>query len=738
MVTDFPYLADLNEKQKEAVLHTGSPLLILAGAGTGKTRVITVKIAYFLEKYKAPPWSILAVTFTNKAAKEMKERVIKMVPAGQDVMIRTFHAFCAWLLRVYGQPLGLNPDFSIYDDEDSLSLLKQLFPTLEKTELRKYFTWISRAKDFALSSNDDLKVISEDEWLPKIYKKYQNRLDEIGNLDFGDLILKSIQLLSSFPEVKERIQHRFRVILVDEYQDSNVAQYELLKQLYSDGCYFCVVGDDDQSIYRFRGAEVQNILSFQSYFPDSHLIRLEQNYRSTTTILTAASEVVSHNSGRLGKSLWSEKESGEKIDLYQLNDQEEEAVLAVSLVDKTAPEKTAVLFRTNAQSLHFEMALSEAGIPYRVVGALRFYSREEVKDALALLAFLANPKDEVAFLRIINKPARGIGLKSQDQILQFANEFEKDKKGNLLEGAISFSQNAKNKAAEGIKKFIDLFTKAKEMLLDSPLSAVLKFFIDASGLTAYYSEEDLRQRTQKVNNLNELVNLATRFGGGQEGLVEFLQQIELDNTLSLKNVSEADDKGVILITMHNTKGLEFDQVIVTGMEEGVFPSARSAMDSDEIEEERRICYVAMTRAREKLVFTCCHSRRLWGQTQFFTPSRFLKEIPKHLMESHSTVNSSRYYNLGKPVSSSEEKKSTFKPTVRLIKAGSASLAKEEEKGFQSEWKGGQGVFHDEYGQGVVVKQWFNGTQEIVLVRFSNGAVKQFIPKYSSLEKIALD
>lgn len=735
MLEAFSYLNQLNEKQREAVLHTGSPLLILAGAGTGKTRVITVKIAYLLERYGVPPWSILAVTFTNKAAKEMKERVIKMAPSGESVMIRTFHSFCAWLLRVHGKAIGLSSDFSIYDEDDSLSVLKQLFPNFEKKELRKYISWISRAKDFALSPSDPLKTISDDGWFPKIYEEYQKKLEEIGNLDFGDLILKSIYLLSKFPEIKEKIQTRFRVLLVDEYQDSNIAQYELLKQLYSEGIYLCVVGDDDQSIYRFRGAEVQNILSFGKYFPRTEVIRLEQNYRSTSTVLKAASAVVSHNSGRLGKELWSDKGEGDKIHLYQLNDQEEEAALAVKLVDREAPEKTAILFRTNAQSLHFEMAFSEVGIPYKVMGALRFYSREEIKDALAFLAFFANPKDEVAFLRIINKPSRGVGAKSQEQIIQLSQSFDDERKWNLIEGCRFFVAGKKNNASQGVRKFLDLFSKAEDLLLEAPLAAVLKFFIDASGLITYYQEEDSENHTQKVNNLNELVNLAAHFGGGKEGLVDFLQQIELDNSLSLESEAKKGEKGVILITMHNTKGLEFDQVIVTGMEEGLFPSARSSMDVDEIEEERRICYVAMTRAKEKLVFTCCQSRRIWGQRQYFAPSRFLKELPKSLIETTSFVDTTSYYNLG---TRSSDTLLPQKQRYRLIKAKDFAVPVESEESRVSEWNAGQGVFHDEYGQGVVVKQWFNGTQEIILVRFANGSVKQFIPKYSALEKIALD
>lgn len=696
---EYSFLKGLNDQQLEAVLHTDHPLLILAGAGSGKTRVITTKIAWFVESRQVLPWVILAVTFTNKAAREMKERVLSLSPRADGAMVRTFHSFCAWLLRVHGQKISLSSTFSIYDDEDVVALLKSLFPQFQKAQLRLYASCISRAKDYALRPTDDLAVVEGDEEFPQIYAVYQKRLDEIGNVDFGDLILKSIELLRDCHEVREHMHNRFRVLLVDEYQDSNVAQFRLLELLYHSNCYLCVVGDDDQSIYRFRGAEVQNILSFQDHFEGTDIIRLEENYRSTGNVLRAASAVISANKGRLGKELWTKNDEGASVKLYQLSNQDEEAALAVKLIDRKNLNGYAILYRANAQSVHFESALSKAGIPYRLMGALRFYSREEIKDAIAFLALLINPKDEIAFSRIINKPARGIGPAARSQIIGLSADYE----GDLLRATEFFASQGKGKAASGARDFCILFQEVGRELVGSTLSAVIKLFIEKSGLIGHYEGEDSVNESQKVANLGEFVNLSANYPAGQQGLVEFLEQMELDSGVMLtENGGDVVD-GVVLITMHNTKGLEFDHVIVTGMEEGIFPSQRSLTSLDDVEEERRICYVAMTRARRSLTLTSCQTRRIWGRTQYLSPSRFLKEIPSEFLEIKDFSSSSSLGSLS-----------------------------------NSPWGKGRAVYHDDYGRGFIVKNWNTGSQEMVIVRFETGFTGQFFTRYSGLELVSAD
>ncbi len=414
------WLEALNPEQRQAVVHQGSPLLILAGAGSGKTRVITTKIAYLVSCMGLSPRSILAVTFTNKAAQEMKSRVLAMVPHADEVMVRTFHSFGAWFLRVNaGSCRALSPHFHIYDEDDSLSLLKGcLEKAADKGALRGAYNQISRAKDFALSPDARPEDIRRHGCDPKEYAAYESALRKTGNVDFGDLILLPIRLMRQHPEVRERTRQRFQVVLVDEYQDSNIAQFELLKELWQPETYLCVVGDDDQSIYRFRGAEVGNILSFPDVFPGTTIVRLERNYRSTQPILDVASAVVSNNKGRLGKTLWTDKGAGEQPVVYCLEDQEEEAQMCSRIVTDGFPGDTAILYRMNAQSLHFERLFREKRIPFRLVGTTGFYSREEVKDAVAYLCLLSNPNDEVRFRRIANKPGRGIGESSVEKILR--------------------------------------------------------------------------------------------------------------------------------------------------------------------------------------------------------------------------------------------------------------------------------------------------------------------------------
>ena len=693
-------LSSLNAPQREAVMHLDSPLLILAGAGSGKTRVITTKIAWLVAQGIFAPHEILAVTFTNKAAGEMHDRVVDMAPGAGGVMIRTFHSFGAWLLRRYSVDAGLDRYFTIYDDDDSVSLLKSLFDGLPKRELSQLSRQISRAKDYCLSPEDDLSSISFEQDFPNHYREYQRRLEEMGNADFGDLIMKAVLLLRNSDEIRRRIQSRFLVILVDEYQDSNVAQFELLKALMGRDNYLCVVGDDDQSIYRFRGAEVRNILTFADHFSGTKVIRLEQNYRSTQSVLELASHVVNANTGRLGKKLWTARKGGALPVLTALMDQDQEARYCADLLSDGNLGDTAILYRTNAQSLAFESLFTNLNIPYRIVGALRFYEREEIKDSLALLSLLVNPRDEVAFRRVINKPTKGLGPSSISKVLNSLDQTG----GNLIEALRRTADSLSRRAKDGAHGFVGMFDEVAVDLESTPLPEIIRSLMEASGLLAYHQEQDDMGGTGKVRNMEELVSASADFQSGMAGLSEFLELIELDRS----RFDDAEDpRGrVTLITMHNTKGLEFHRVIITGLDEGIFPSWMSEDDED-LEEERRIFYVSITRAKDELYLTTCRTRRLWGRTTRYSPSRFLSEVPPHLF--------------ARP-------------------ADSLSLTSPSDVDGGDGLDVGAQVYRDEYGPGTIVKSWYNGpdSEHVVIVQFESGRTARFLPKYTPLEKISYD
>jgi DNA helicase-2/ATP-dependent DNA helicase PcrA len=702
------YLSSLNPQQAEAVAHFGGPLLILAGAGSGKTRVITVKIAHLIEELGVPPTSILAVTFTNKAAAEMRLRAAELSPRASDVMIRTFHSFGAWFLRRNAHLAGMPAGFTIYDDDDSVSLLRTLFPEQQRSHLNRVAHAIARCKDYCLSPEDDLSIATAEPQIDEYYRRYEARLREIGNADFGDLILRPIRILQEHPEVLNRTRDRFRAILVDEYQDSNIAQFELLKLLFGPGGYLCVVGDDDQSIYRFRGAEVRNILEFADSFPGTTTIRLEQNYRSTARILDVASEVVRLNRGRLGKTLWTDRAGGAPPILALLDDEEAEARYCLDLANaaRKSQKTLAILYRTNAQSRTFETLFLRAGIPHQVVGTVRFYSREEVKDALAYLKFLANRDDEVSFRRLVGKPPRGIGPATFEKIVDYARTKECDLL-QALEGAAGSLSTKQRTSARELSGFLsDILAglgdgAAPAAAPEAPpeattLSEIISRLVAASGLEDLYRDRDEDTSAARLENLEELVNAGALFPGSMEGLVEFLESIELD---SLREEEAATDPfAATLITMHNTKGLEFDVVVVTGLEDGLFPRSGDELP-EELEEERRLFYVSVTRAREGLYLTSCRSRRVHGRRLPLQPSRFIEEIPED-----------------------------------LITIDDQSSAASD----QGDYPPGTAVYHDDYGSGMVIRQWRAGDQMMVLVQFESGRRAQFIPRYTSLERISGD
>lgn len=766
-MTSEQYLSVLNPEQKAAVMHEGSPLLILAGAGSGKTRVITTKIAYLIAEKNVRPQSILAVTFTKKAAKEMLDRAIQLEPDAERAQIRTFHSFGAWFLRVYAEQAGLDPNFTVYDDDDMVTLITKAVPDLPKKNASHVAHCISLAKDYCYEpDNPHLSDIDPSPEFPEYYEAYQKRLRETGNVDFGDLIMLPVLLLQQNERIRTQMQYRFRVILVDEYQDSNVAQFQLLSALAGPETYVCVVGDDDQSIYKFRGAEVQNILTFQDQFPGTTLIRLERNYRSVSPILHAADAVVSHNSDRLGKTLVAERGDGKKPVLAFIPTQDDEARFAVELI-KAAHKKGvpyadwAILYRTNAQSLSFETLFNNKKLPYTIVGSLKFWEREEIKDALCWLAFIANPRDEIAFRRIVNKPARGIGPSSQDKIIATEGS-------SILDSCRAALPAMSAKAKKSLGEFIELIEKyqselgmyeprASELESDempssadstdsaadasrSPmadlaaaasgeekkaeknapsLSDVLERLIKETGLIEYHTAQDEIAGTQRVANLQELCNSAIPYAPDRTGLLEYLDHVNLDRTLETENDEVTD--AVTLITLHNTKGLEFPRVIITGLEEGIFPRAEKT--AEELEEERRLFYVGITRAKDELYMTSCGVRRMYGRTEYMAISPFLKELDTQQLEVIGHIPSSfkRVLQAQQPVSE--------KPEDNPDEAGYAS---EEDMELLERWRKGRTVFHDDYGYGQIISAKVNEDGEFIIeVQFQTGEKKKFLPKYQA-------
>ena len=591
-------LTTLNEEQREAVLDFDHNLLILACAGSGKTRTITSKIAYAIENGIYKPYQILAVTFTNRAAAEMKGRVETLLPSTDlsGLEMRTFHSFGAYLLRRYGTLVGLSKDFCIYDDSDSLSLLDTV-STLDKHSLREVVKAISKAKDKGLTPDSPgLDKLLPDYDFPTLFRKYEEALAASGNADFADLITKPTELLDKHPDVAEAVRNRFRMVLVDEYQDSNRMQFEFLRDLVSPETRLVVVGDDDQSIYSFRGADIGNILTFASNFENVREIKLEKNYRSTSQILCAAGALIAHNKERHKKELVSaEHIEGQKpAVMFSMTGKAEAERIANLIYNLGDYDNTAVLYRTNAQSQSFEQAFTDRRIPYKVVGALRFYEREEVKDALSILRLLMNHRDTVSFRRIINKPPRGLGSAKLEKIESYGPDLH----DSLVEFVSSTSWTVIGYALV----FLTACDNAEERI----------------GL-----DENLGE------NLGQLVSVLSEAGSGRDALSQFLEKLTLDST-TLGDHDPRDQEGVTLMTMHNTKGLEFDRVFVVGMEDEIIPG-RSAESERQIEEERRIFYVAMTRARKSLYLSFAANRSMWGRTEYHIPSRFLGEIPQSLL-----------------------------------------------------------------------------------------------------------
>lgn len=744
------YLSVLNPEQKLAVEHTGKSLLILAGAGSGKTRVITTKIAYLIAEQNIDPYSILAVTFTKKAAQEMSDRAYFLEPKAIHSYIRTFHSFGAWFLRLYYEKAGLAKNFTVYDEDASAILLQKALPQLSTKEASAWVKKISRAKDYCLLPNSPELVkidssIDSNIDFAKVYQIYEDNLRKTGNIDFGDLIMLPVLLLQNNEEIRNHMHRKFRVILVDEYQDSNVAQFLLLQALTGDETYVCVVGDDDQSIYNFRGAEVQNILTFPEHFSQTDLIKLERNYRSTPQILNIANDIISNNKNRFEKQLKAEKKDGEKPAIIFLENQNDETEFCTEIIKRANSQGVpfndwAILYRTNAQSLGFETTLLHNKIPYRIVGALRFYEREEIKDALAFLAFIANPKDKVAFTRIVNKPARGLGEKTQTKIINYVDENLKnddDSEVNFISASKKLIPELPSKAKNGLKEFISIIESLTSLLqteenvdLEIPAKQLayelfpseelrnekkqqienqkLSYFIEQlnhlSGLTAYYKTQDEISKTQKEANLQELANSAVLYPLNMSGLLDFLDHIELDRNLEEKNTETED--AVTLITVHNTKGLEFPRVIMTGLENGIFP--RLDKKDEELEEERRLFYVGVTRAKNQLFMTSCRKRFRFGKTDEMEPSQFLLEINKNRVDYKGSV-----------------------------PAFMKSTKPQQKHPLEATWKKGSRVYHDDYGYGNIIQTRIIDKEFVIYILFETGNEKKFMPEYQKHSLVLL-
>ena len=644
----------LNKEQKEAVLHTEGPLLLLAGAGSGKTRVLTHRVAYLIDEMGVNPWNILAITFTNKAAQEMRERVDKIAGFGADqVWVATFHATCMRILRRHIDRLGYDTNFTIYDTDDQKSVIKQVCKRLNiDTKMYKERTLlseISSAKD-ELVDVREFEVKSAGDYrkgvTAKVYREYQETLKKSNALDFDDIIVKTVELFRSCPEVLHNYQERFRYIMVDEYQDTNTAQFELIRLLADGYRNLCVVGDDDQSIYKFRGANIRNILDYEKVYPDAKVIKLEQNYRSTQNILDAANTVIRNNRGRKEKALWTEKGAGSRIHFRQFDNAYEEAeYIADDIEDKVKKDgiayaDCAVLYRTNAQSRLLEERMVVEGIPYHVVGGVNFYARQEIRDILAYLKTIDNGRDEVALRRIINVPKRSIGVASLEKVADYAQM----KEITLFDALCEADQiKGLGRAENKIKGFVNLIRVLRSGLSSYTLPDLIKALLENIEYAEYLRDQDEESAEDRLGNVDELITKAAVYEETHDepNLSEFLEEIML--VADIDNVEDGDNR-VLLMTLHSAKGLEFPVVYLAGMEDGLFPSFMTIASDDpmEIEEERRLAYVGITRAKEDLTLTCAKSRMLRGETQYNPVSRFVREIPKELMD--NTLPPSRRYH----------------------------------------------------------------------------------------------
>jgi len=753
VVTSASFVDSLNPAQREAVLHADGPLLILAGAGSGKTRVITYRIAALVSGGHAAPDQILAVTFTNKAADEMRSRVEALIgDAARPIWLSTFHALCARLLRREAPALGLSRDFVIYDSSDQLAVVKQALKSLgiddKLVAPRAALSRISQAKN-RMQSPEAMREAGwsfVDQQVARVFEVYRRALADADALDFDDLLLRTLDLVETVPDVADRYAHKFRYLLVDEYQDTNRPQYLLIRRLAARHRNLCVVGDPDQSIYRWRGADLRNILDFERDFPDVRVITLEQNYRSTQIILDAATAVIQRNRNRRDKRLWTDQAGGEKILYVRAGDEIEEADFITRQVRDTARTRpgrhTAVLYRTNAQSRAIEDALMREGLPYRIIGGVRFYERKEIKDALAYMRLVLNPHDDVSFRRIVNVPARGIG-KSVLEALEAVQPPETAEAMPLIATepaaaprslwarlvAATDRRLVPARALSALRAFRDIIDPLRDGVPHLGTADAVHEVLERSGYLRFLQEERSEEAEARIENLMELVSAAREYElrDPEAHLGGFVDRLSL---LSDADEAEgAEEAPVWLMTMHAAKGLEFPTVIVAGLEEGLFPHARATEDEAEVEEERRICYVCLTRARERLVLTGAARRRIFGEYQSTTPSRFVDEIPSDLMDRIEPVAAPRWSQAPEALASPYRRRSG---SHRARETGGAYRYEDEDQSATGV-RAGMKVRHRQFGIGTVVEVEDLGDDTKLTVRFASVGTKKLMARFAGLE-----
>ncbi|HEL1116625.1 TPA: DNA helicase PcrA [Streptococcus equi subsp. zooepidemicus] len=760
-----PLLDGMNDKQAEAVQTTEGPLLIMAGAGSGKTRVLTHRIAYLIDEKFVNPWNILAITFTNKAAREMRERALALSPATKDTLIATFHSMCVRILRREADHIGYNRNFTIVDPGEQRTLMKRIVKALnldpKKWSERSILATISNAKNDLLDERAYELGASDlySQTVARCYKAYQEELRRSEAMDFDDLIMMTLRLFDQNPDVLAYYQQRYQYIHVDEYQDTNHAQYQLVTLLASRFKNICVVGDADQSIYGWRGADMQNILDFEKDYPDARVVLLEENYRSTKKILQAANEVIQHNRHRRPKKLWTQNADGEQIVYYRANDERDEAVFVASTISNMCLElgksfkDFAVLYRTNAQSRTIEEALLKSNIPYTMVGGTKFYSRKEIRDVIAYLTVVANPSDNISFERIVNEPKRGVGPGTLDKLRQFAYGQEQ----SLLEAASSLEQSPlKGKAAQAMLALASLLSDLRADLDRLSITALAEALLEKSGYLDMLRVQNTLESQARIENIEEFLSVTKSFDdvsaqqqeheAGIDRLGRFLNDLAL---IADSDDGNAETAEVTLMTLHAAKGLEFPVVFLIGMEEGVFPLARAAEDQDELEEERRLAYVGITRAEECLFLTNANTRTLFGKSSYNRPTRFLKEMSENLLSfqglarpAHASFGvtfsqqGQRQFCAGMSLSEAiQSRKSIAQPARAASKPTPLPFGPNAATSKQAiDWQIGDIAHHKKWGAGTVLEVKGSGKTMELTISFPDVGLKKLLASVAPIEK----
>ena len=758
-----PLLNGMNDRQAEAVQTTEGPLLIMAGAGSGKTRVLTHRIAYLIDEKMVNPWNILAITFTNKAAREMKERAAALNPATQDCLIATFHSMCVRILRREADHIGYNRNFTIVDPGEQRTLMKRILKNLnldpKKWNERAILGTISNAKNDLIDEVAYANLAGDiyTEIVAKCYTAYQKELRQSEAMDFDDLIMLTLRLFDQNPDVLTYYQQRYQYIHVDEYQDTNHAQYQLVKLLASRFKNICVVGDADQSIYGWRGADMQNILDFEKDYPEAKVVLLEENYRSTKTILQAANEVIRNNRNRRPKNLWTQNEDGEEIVYYRANDEQDEALFVARTIDQLSREGYShkdftVLYRTNAQSRTVEEALLKANIPYTMVGGTKFYSRKEIRDVISYLNLIANPSDNISYERVVNEPKRGVGPGTVEKIRDFAASQEI----SLLEASANIMLSpVKGKAAQAVYEFANLILDLRDRLDDYSVTELVELVLKKTGYAAALAAQATLESQARIENIEEFLSVTKNFDENPDNPADETGLDKLSRFLNdLALIADTDDgdmesSEVTLMTLHAAKGLEFPVVFLVGMEENVFPLSRASEDEDELEEERRLAYVGITRAEKILYLTNANSRLLYGRTNYNQPTRFLREISSDLLN---------YQGLARPANSSFKVSYTNSDTSKFGQGMSLAQALQERKrqaapssistnslpfgkSSQSQpskpevaWAIGDIAHHKKWGDGTVLAVSGSGNSQELKISFPEVGLKKVLASIAPIEK----